>query len=54
MLDEMTETIELFINDVHFLPAMAQLQRRYFDCLLTEGFTEEQALALVTQFKINQ
>jgi hypothetical protein len=54
MLQELNDTIHLFTNDVEFLPAMAKLHRTYFECLLAEGFTEDQALVMVSQLKITQ
>jgi len=47
MIEQLTELVELLTKDDKLFRGIAKMTKKYYDILVEEGFTEEQAIKIV-------
>ena len=53
MLEEANTMLEALIRDEHYITNIGQVYKKIYDSFVSQGFTEDQALAIVVQFKLS-
>ena len=51
MLDEVNMMLENILNDEKMLPNIAKIMKKYYDALIAEGFSEDIATKIASNYK---